>query len=153
MRMFSNTDGQEVWGFIPRAVMPVLKRLKDNTVGTPIHPVTVDGAPVAYMEDQDGNGNIESGDKVYVYFGLRRGGTSYYALDISDRNTPQLLWVIKKGDTGFEELGQTWSTPRVGKIRYTEGSTPKTEPVLIFGGGYDTNKDRSSTPFTGGGDG
>ena len=38
---------------------------------------------------------------------------------------------------GYEELGQTWSTPQIGKIRYGGGE----KWVAFFGGGYDENQD------------
>jgi type IV pilus assembly protein PilY1 len=98
----------------------------------------VDGAPTQYIYDANGDGNIDAGDKVYLYFGLRRGGTSYYALDVSDPESPKLLWRIDKGGQ-FAELGQTWSTPRIGRMLYGGSTTPR--PVVIFAGGYDTNKD------------
>jgi len=65
-------------------------------------------------------------------------GTSYYALDVSDPENPKLLWRIDKGGQ-FAELGQTWSTPRIGRMLYGGSTTPR--PVVIFAGGYDTNKD------------
>ncbi|HZL92786.1 MAG TPA: hypothetical protein VFB99_04050, partial [Vicinamibacterales bacterium] len=49
---------------------------------------------------------------------------------------PQLLWKIdKSGD--FAELGFTFSDPRVASVNL--GSGP--QPVVIFAGGYDLNKD------------
>lgn len=150
----NDTDGVEAWAFIPREVMPTLNTLiKQSTVATPPHPYTVDGAPAVYIYDADADGNIEptdhvdangatqSGDRVYLYFGLRRGGTSYYALNITDPDEPKLLWRIGKGAAGsaFAELGQSWSTPKVGKMVFGGATTPA--PVLVFGGGYDPNKD------------
>ena len=158
MHMFRNTreggapapnadayDGVETWGFMPLDAMPTIKTLKANTVVSPRHPYTVDGAPAAYILDWNGNGNIESPDadgkydKVYLYFGLRRGGKAYYALDVTDPDDPKFLWKIARGDTGFEELGQTWSTPKIAMMLY--GGSTTSAPVLIFGGGYDTDKD------------
>ena len=150
----NDSDGVEAWAFIPREVMPAIKTLiKQNTVATPPHPYTVDGAPAVYIYDADADGNIEpadyvdaggvtrSGDRVYLYFGLRRGGTSYYALNITDPDDPKLLWRIVKGAAGtdFAELGQSWSTPKVGKMVFGGATVPA--PVLVFGGGYDPNKD------------
>src|SRR5260221_3260890 len=70
---------------------------------------------------------------------MRRGGRTIYALDVSDPANPVFMW--KRGcpnladnvgcDSGFEELGQTWSEPRVGFLRAFAN------PVLIFGAGYD----------------
>ena len=128
-------SGEEAWAFMPHAVIDKLGALRLN-VPAGLHPYAVDGSPVAYIEDQNHDGNIDPGDHVYLYVGLRRGGKAYYALDISDPSQPELLWTIdKSGD--FAELGLTFSTPRVGLVDV--GSGP--QPVLVFGGGYDVNKD------------
>lgn len=144
LRMIRNTStgggesGEEVWAFMPRTSMPAQKILRNNATGTK-HPYTFDGAPVAYVQDVDFDGNIEAGDKVWLFVGLRRGGKSYYALDISNPESPKLMWTIdKSGD--FAELGYTFSNPRVGMI--DTGSGPVA--VLMFAGGYDTNKDDRS---------
>ncbi len=64
-----------------------------------------------------------------------------YAMDISDPDSPSLLWRIDETSSGFAELGQTWSVPAVTRIPgYRDGNgIPK--PVLVFGAGYDTDKD------------
>jgi type IV pilus assembly protein PilY1 len=141
LHFIRNTDvggsesGEEAWAFMPHAVINKLGALRLN-VPAGLHPYAVDGSPVAYIEDQNFDGTIDPGDKVYLYVGLRRGGKAYYALDVSDPSQPELLWTIdKSGD--FAELGLTFSTPRVGLVDV--GSGP--QPVLVFGGGYDTNKD------------
>ncbi len=140
MHSFRNTtsagaeSGVEEWGFMPRAVMDEMEVLRTNAVGT--HPYTVDGAPAAYVVDNNGNGTINGGDTAYLYFGLRRGGKAYYALDVSDPDNPSLLWTLdKSGD--FSELGMTFSSPRVGKVKFGATATP----AIIFGGGYDEDKD------------
>jgi len=131
-----NTEsGEEVWAFMPKISMPVQKKLRDNATGS-THPYTVDGAPVAYIEDKNNNGTIESGEPVYLYIGLRRGGKKYYALDVSNPESPKLLWTIdNSGD--FSELGYTFSNPRIGVVDTGSGA----RPVLMFAGGYDLNKD------------
>jgi type IV pilus assembly protein PilY1 len=132
----SSESGAEVWAFMPRSSMAAQKTLRANATGV-AHPYTLDGSPVAYIEDSNQNGTIESGEKVYLYIGQRRGGKSYYALDISDPENPQLMWRISKGGD-FAELGYTFSNPRIGLVN--TGSGPR--PVLLFAGGYDFNKDR-----------
>jgi type IV pilus assembly protein PilY1 len=141
LRMIRNTgsggseSGEEMWAFIPRTAMAAQKLLRSNATGAK-HPYTFDGAPVAYVEDKNFNGTIESGDKVYLFVGLRRGGKAYYALDISNPESPDLMWTLdKSGD--FAELGYTFSNPRVGLVN--TGSGPR--PVVMFAGGYDKNKD------------
>lgn len=148
MHFIRNTEtteaqsGEEVWAFMPRAVMDDVKTLRENGSGVD-HPYMVDGSPAAYIDDANNNGTIEAGEDAYLYFGLRRGGKAYYALDVSDPENPQYMWSIdKSGD--FAELGQTFSNPRVGRVDIGNGP----QPVLIFAGGYDTNKDDRSTVGT-----
>ena len=142
LRMIRNTlpggaeSGEEIWAFMPRTSMAAQKVMRTNSPGVK-HPYTFDGAPVAYIQDVNLNGEIESGDKVYLYVGLRRGGKAYYALDVTNPEKPQLMWTIdKSGD--FAELGFTFSNPRVGMVKTSNGPTP----VVMFAGGYDMNKDR-----------
>jgi type IV pilus assembly protein PilY1 len=147
MHMFRNTtpsateDGGESWAIIPREVMPILDRLRSNSAGVPVHPAGTDGAPSAYTLDVNFDGNIVSsdGDIAYLFFGLRRGGKSYYALDVSDPDSPKLLWTLSKGAPGsaFAELGQSWSTPQVGLIKVAGTIMP----VVVFAGGYNGDDD------------
>lgn len=136
-------SGEEVWAFMPREVMDKLSVYRENDIGGG-HPYMVDGAPSVYIEDVDGDGTVDAsdGDRAILFFGMRRGGGSYYALDVSDPFDPHLLWKIDNSTTGFSELGQTWSQPRVGLVD-PDGSNNGEDPVpaLFFGGGYDTNKD------------
>jgi len=144
LRMIRNTStgggdsGEEMWAFMPRASMEAQKTLRANGTGMK-HPYTMDGAPVAFILDKNHDGSIISGDgdRVYLYVGMRRGGKSYYALDVTNPESPKLMWTIEKGGD-FSELGLTFSNPRVGLIDSASGP----RPVLMFAGGYDVNKDK-----------
>jgi type IV pilus assembly protein PilY1 len=141
MRLIRNSttggaqSGQEVWGFMPRGVMDQLSTLRTNAAGT-THAYLTDGTPVVYMDDTDADGTIDTGEHVYLYFAMRRGEQAVYALDISNPDSPAFLWKIEKGGD-FAELGYTFSDPRVINV---EGDTG-TIPGLIFGGGFDLDKD------------
>ena len=143
LRMIRNTtpggndSGVEAWAFLPRNSMPAQKTLRANATGAR-HPYTLDGAPVVFMWDKNQDGNIISsdGDRVYMYVGMRRGGKAYYALDVTNPESPDLMWTIEKGGD-FGELGYTFSTPRVGLVETASG----TRPAIMFAGGYDFNKD------------
>ena len=150
LRMLRNTrasgaqSGEEVWAFTPRAALEAQKVLRANGTGMK-HPYTIDGAPVAYIQDKNFDGSIvaSDGDKVYLYVGMRRGGKAYYAFDITNPEVPDLMWTIdKSGD--FAELGYTFSNPRVGLINSSNGPLP----VVMFAGGYDTNKDQRGVDGT-----
>jgi type IV pilus assembly protein PilY1 len=72
---------------------------------------------------------------------MRRGGTTYYAMDVTNPSSPRLAWKIDAGQPGFERLGQTWS--RMTPARISDGGTPR--DVLIFAGGYDIKQDIPNT--------
>jgi type IV pilus assembly protein PilY1 len=143
LHMFEDTgdDVDETWAFMPKEFFPNIKTLRNNATSDD-KVYGVDGKITSYIDDQDGDGIIESGDKVWIFFGLRRGGSSYYAIDISNPNSPRLMWRIEGGTTGFTELGQTWSQAKLGYSKLNlSGDTAK--PVLFFGGGYDPSKDNT----------
>ncbi len=71
---------------------------------------------------------------------LRRGGRHYYALDISDPESPKFQWQINGGQGGdFDKMGESWSPMSLAKVRW--GDSGKTKVVLLFGGGYDPQED------------
>jgi type IV pilus assembly protein PilY1 len=73
---------------------------------------------------------------------MRRGGDFVYALDASDPGTPKFMWRKQAGDTGYDEMGQTWSELEVTRIRANTrpSETTSANPdnvVLVMGAGYD----------------
>jgi type IV pilus assembly protein PilY1 len=132
-------DGTEIFSFVPQELLPKLGIAMEDAGGSKLY--GLDGNVVAWSYDKDNDGLISAadGDHIYLYFGTRRGDRNIYSIDVTDRYKPSLRWVIKGGlpGTDYEELGQTWSTVNVEKIK--DGAVEKT--VLVFGGGYDTGQD------------
>ncbi|NQX88987.1 MAG: hypothetical protein HRT77_10015, partial [Halioglobus sp.] len=143
IHQFDNEDGSEDWAFIPKELVHQLDdRRRNQKIDDNIYGMDLTG--VAYTEDvgRDGSLDYTAGDKAWVFFGMRRGGISYYALDISNPNAdPVHKWRIGQDVSGFEEMGQTWSEPVVARIPGYRDYDGKLKPVLIMGAGYDTNKD------------
>lgn len=149
LHMFKDNDKantvEESWAFMPNEFFDLIQPLRDNASGgSKLY--GIDGKITAFLDDKGGDGTIGGSDRAWLFFGLRRGGTTYYAIDVSDKTTPELMWKIDSSTAGFEELGQSWSQP---KIMYTKlnSSGDTARPTLVFGGGYDTNKD-VTTPGT-----
>ena len=156
IRMLNSKTGQEEWAFYPQSMLRKQKALRDDLGGDHIY--GVDGSPEVWIHDHDNNGSIGSSpDFVYAYIGERRGGSNYYALDISPSSAitnvnslneihPKLMWRIE-GDSGdFARLGQTWSKPQRTRLQMTVGTDIEIKDVLIFGGGYDTGNDSNYGP-------
>jgi len=138
-RMTGSDLGKEIWAYIPKNVLPYLKYLKEtdycHIYSIDLSPYVFDasiGAP--------GSGNISTLDKptdgstwrTILIGGMRYGGacknsclttdciqtpatgkgySSYFALDITDQNSPTLLWEFSN-----ENLGLTTTGPAVVKI-------------------------------------
>lgn len=83
----------------------------------------------------------------WVYGGLRMGGSSYYALDLSDLDKPSLKFHIDPENsqiyesgkanptavTALSYMGQSWSKPTLAYVNF--GGEKKL--VMFVGGGYD----------------
>ena len=122
LHAFDDATGEELWGFIP---YELLGRLKDlPRANSPQY--YVDGSPKAYLTESQ---------KIIV-FGLGKGGSYYYALDVTDPDNPKFLWKIGPDIAGYSEMGQAWSTPQIGKVK----NENKEEVVCFIGGGYDENQ-------------
>jgi len=148
LHAFNATDGTELWAFVPRELLPNQAALMDNQP-TPDKHYGLDGDVRVFKIDRNGNGIIEpaNGDRVLLYFGMRRGGSNYYALDVTTRTSPQFLFMLTPGAGGIGTsqlpgLGETWSTPTVAKVNVGGGATQNADKfVLIFGGGYEDSQD------------
>ena len=147
--------GKELWSFIPQEHFSKLNRLRVNSpevrlsttsASSPATPrdYFVDG-PIGLYQKVLSDG---TNDKVYLYVAMRRGGRILYALDVTDPVNPKFLW--KKTQADIPELGQTWSEPKVAKIRGGKKTTAaiNTNPVIIMGAGYDSAAEDSATPGT-----
>ncbi len=127
--------GGELWSFVPEEFFGGLKRIYDNTVALTLgEPASTTRQPKTYFFDGS-PGVYQNGDTAYLFLSARRGGRLLYALDVSDPTNPKFMWKITPATTGFGELGQTWSQPKVATVKGHHG------PVLIFGAGYDSNQD------------
>ena len=141
LHAINTTTGVEEFAFIPQELLANLNGLYVNSAAVK-HTYGLDGQITAWVNDANNDLAISKtdGDSVYIYFGMRRGGNFYYALDVTDRAAPTLKWKIQGGVYPFEELAQTWSAPFHAKIDV--GGT--VTDVLIFAGGYDTNNDTNT---------
>lgn len=130
--------GDEAWGFVPSDNFNQLKRLRNNSpkISSSFKkPYFMDGPIGVYTRDTGEIGKLQtsdSGDAVYLYVGARRGGRYLYSLDVTNPASPNYRWKIDNTVSGFSEIGYTWSQPTL-----VSGINGHTNPVLIFGGGYD----------------
>lgn len=158
LHAIDTSNGKEIFSFLPEHAYAALGAYYENdvsNVGSKVY--GFDGEIEVWINDLNGNGfvkdalgNTEAGEGVYLFVGMRRGGTAYYALDVTNVNKPKLMWKIEREQlasiptsipTGaaqkFYELGQSWSKPTVIKTKFNG----KEKPFLVISGGYDEARD------------
>ncbi|WP_439684335.1 Pilus assembly protein PilY [Cupriavidus oxalaticus] len=139
--------GGELWGFIPPEFYGKLGRLYTNQpevqlsgspTGSGAKPrdYFFDGTTTVFQDLRD-----PAKPRVVIYLTARRGGRLTYALDVTDPLAPEFLW--KADSTSIPELGQTWSQPRVIRVK------GYANPLVVMGAGYDPAED--AEPSQGGG--
>ena len=142
----TSVAGNEIWVFVAPELLGKLNRLRDETPKL-ILPSVSGGSPTNKDYFLDGPiGAYQEGSTAIIYVAARRGGNFIYAIDVSDPNNPRFKFKLSTATTGMSNLGQTWSLPKVTKVR---DGTPNGKVVLIFGGGYDIAEDSNTHGTTG----
>ena len=138
-------DGGELWAFMPNQLLGRARNMFVNeAVSERVY--GLDGNVRVIRNEVNDNGVIESGlgERVMIYFGMRRGGGDYFGLDVTNRNAPTLLFRIGPNEAGAKRLtngGQSWSTPSLATVNISGATQNSLRQVLVFGGGYDTVQD------------
>jgi hypothetical protein len=149
-RLTGTNLGQEMWAFIPENALPYLKYIAAPDY---CHVYSVDLAP--YVFDASIGGNPDdtkdvSSWRTILIGGMRFGGacrdtsssctdcvktpvsglgySSYFALDVTDQNNPQLLWEFSDPALGFATTG-----PAV--VRIGADTTKNGKWFVVFGSG------------------
>jgi hypothetical protein len=159
--------GKEIFAFVPNEMMQNEKQRTAFLQEKPDSPELlygIDGpwtAHTQYIAKSDGTLTVNnsgrtvtdstSGEDItlkglqWVYGGLRMGGRSYYALDLSDLTNPTLKFHINPAgedntngtlntNSALSYMGQSWSKPTLAYVNFGG----KKKLVMFVGGGYDT---------------
>ncbi len=172
--------GKEVFAFAPNEMMQNQKNAflseTSSTLGKNNLFYGIDAPWTAYTQyvaKADGTLTVKdsgrvaqnaSGDDIaikglqWVYGGLRMGGKSYYALNLSDLDNPELKFHIDPasskiykssstttGVTALSYMGQSWSKPTIAYVKF--GGVKKL--VMFVGGGYDATGETTACNATG----
>lgn len=128
LHAFDTSTGEEKFAFMPAELLKTITEPQFRNEGTQSdHKYGVDGTLTYWQKE----------GRTILYFGMRRGGTSFYALDVSNINSPMLLW--KKSSSNYPSMGQSWSPPYLAKVTDSDGAPRE---VVIITGGYDIDDDR-----------
>ncbi|HEX9306880.1 MAG TPA: hypothetical protein VF894_05280, partial [Anaeromyxobacter sp.] len=137
--------GEEIWAFIPPDLLPKLRLLLETTHhfyvdATPmVRDVWIDGGT---LNNVHGGGSrladgIRQADEFHTVavVGERRGGTHYFALDITDASDdldgkPRFMWLYPQPDDPEQlQFGETYvdfvpKPPPIGPVRIDRGAPP-----------------------------
>ena len=135
LHAFDTTTGVEKFAFMPKELLKNIEPQFLDAGTANDHKYGIDGT-ITYYKTDDGH--------IHLYFGLRRGGRSFYALDVTDIDEPKLLWMktaSSNPNNALYSLGQSWSPPYLAKVGMSDGTKKE---VVIVSGGYDEKEDRDN---------
>ncbi|MDB9814795.1 PilC/PilY family type IV pilus protein [bacterium] len=149
--LISSKDGEEAWAFTAPEQFQQLANLfyreaaysTDKRSESPFanKPYFFDGSATSYLRynsnHQIGNDSAGESSQAIIYLTARRGGNLIYALDVTNPVSPKILWHKSAVDSGFAELGQTWSTPKIAQLNIKSSGIEREVPALLMGLGYD----------------
>ena len=133
--------GVELWSFIPKELLGNMSSLFFDA-RSKYKRYGIDGNIVPVVADRNNNGIVDGTDFVYILFGMRRGGNTLFALDVTNKNAPKLLW-----NMSYPQFGESWSTPVVTRVDINGAGLNADQAVVVVGGGYDVIHDSRTHPL------
>jgi type IV pilus assembly protein PilY1 len=165
-RKTAATAGNELWSMIMPEHYPMFSRLRagedllmlpeTNSAGQKLGLSTgrqpkdyaMDGPVGVYARYVNGQiGSNVADSEAFIFPAMRRGGRSVYALNVTNPESPSVLWSgakIQGGSGDYAALAQTWSLPRPVVFSATGTKTPNF--ILLMGGGYDPAEEDEANP-------
>ncbi|NMY90504.1 pilus assembly protein PilY [Pseudomonas psychrotolerans] len=125
-----NDQGQEVFAFVPSAVIGNLNRLTERSYNGGGHQSYVDNTPVV------GDVYFNGAWRTVLIGTLRGGGRGIFALDITNPNAPALLWEKSDADASYKDLGFTYAQPIITRL-HTGGW------AVVVSNGYNSAQDNA----------
>ncbi len=135
LHVFDDDDGSEAWAFVPPGQLNRLSLLNNAT-----HDYFVDGSSMIF----------DDGTTKTLIVGERRGGSRYYALDVTNPVAPKWKYQLTSSllvgldgdgngvaDGSAATLGQSWSRPQQVTLKIQD----RLGDYLLMAGGYDVNQD------------
>ena len=147
--LISAKDGEEQWAFTAPEHFAKLGQLysaaQAGAIGQKIY--FFDGPVTSYLQYNSqqsiGNDPIGEQSRAVIFISARRGGRLLYALDVTEPDSPEILWHKSNLDESFAELGQTWSKP---VVHYLKLFGAKEVATVFMGLGYDPQAEDLAGP-------
>ncbi len=146
LHAFNAATGIEEWAYIPNGVLKQLKKMSEGHIYD--HTYYVDSSPKVadvwfYSDASDTTKSADEWRTVLVC-GLRKGGKSYFALDITETTNPRFLWEFPSSSNTetLAKMGESWSEPAIGRVKIEVGEKLVERWVAFVGAGFDPNEKR-----------
>jgi type IV pilus assembly protein PilY1 len=134
------STGTERWSFVPPEMLITMLGLFDDAPTANKHyGLDAEVRLLKFDVDQDGIVEPGLGDRVFLYFGMGRGGRNYYAIEVTDKDNPRYLWTRSPAQLG--KLGETWSAATLTRVNISGATQNLQKLALVFGAGYDNSQD------------
>ena len=157
MHAFDLLTGHEIWGFMPKTVLPLLSKVGKQ------HVFTVDGPPVVeniqmhkrVWTDTNGKRVVGAIWRTVLIAGLRAGGRGYFAIDVTDPMKPKFMWEVNNEDWlnpqdqergRFQHLHYTYARPAIASVLINYGNETMERAVAFLSGGLPDPGSPSYTP-------
>jgi len=114
---FDEFTGEEIWSFIPESHLPRLKNLADTTY---CHEYFCNLTPKA--EDV----YIAGQWRTVLFGGMKHGGDSFFAIDVTSPEYPEFLW-----ETKIPMIIESWTQPEIIRVKGLN------QTIAIIGSGPD----------------
>ena len=154
-----NKNGEELWGFIPPAIMENLSGIPSSKANATNPIYGIDSSPVVrdIFFDDTPNDNISNPRwRTILINGFGAGGNGFFALDITNLENPKQIFSIKNDsiskdithwdsdgninnlnysngkidpELDYRKLGETWSTPRIIRIKVDSTNDGQVNPT------------------------
>jgi type IV pilus assembly protein PilY1 len=104
LHAFNPTNGNEMWAYTPKNTLGLLKGLTSTSY---CHDFFVNSTPKPV------DVYIGGAWKTVLMCGEREGGGAYFAIDVTNPATPDLLWEV----VNTKIKGASWAEPEVGRVQ------------------------------------
>ena len=124
LHAFDASNGEELWGYIPPNIIGKLSTMVSSKANSTNAIYAIDGSPVVkdiYFDDTPNNSANDPRWRTVLLSGLGAGGHGYFALDITDINSPKHLFAIEHDP--FHKVIKIWDNEEtLTKHAYTSNS-------------------------------
>lgn len=137
-KLVDSVQNNELWSFIPPWVLPQILGVYPNTQKSLLDgTIVVKDLPMQRTLSQAKASGTSKGAgwKTILVAGGGSGSGYYFALDVTEPDSPEFLWQLATNDKGDKMFGDDAGTPALTTISMKDGSDVKEVAVALLPGG------------------